>query len=586
MDGYVPKLFIITSDAGHNRAHSGNGYGESLVIHHARIFDGAKLLDADAVAILDGNIVALGRSSEILTAHAGDGLQSIDAGGALLTPGFIDAHVHTVFGGMERLGCDLSETEGAAEALRTIADYAQITAGESGAHDWINGGGWTMSDFPGGAPLAADLDAVVSDRPVFLMNRDHHSAWVNTLAMQRAGITAETPDPPGGRIERDAASNPTGTLHEAALDLVADLLPEDTDEQLRAGLLEGQKYLHSLGITGWQDAIVGNYSGHSDPYASYRAADAAGELSADVVGALWWARDVTDIDAQVHSMVLRSREEGSRFRATAVKFMLDGVIESQTAAMAEPYHSCGCPGSETGLNYFTPDFLTAAITAVDAAGLDIHLHAIGDRAVTHGLDALAVAKRANPHSTGRHHMAHLQVIDPADIARFGELGVTANMQALWACNDEAMAELTVPFLGEERSGWQYPFKALRDAGAPLAMGSDWPVSTPDPWQGIHTAVNRTEAGGPGTDAPLNPEQALDLIDALRAYTSGSARLNRAEATGCITVGQRANLALADRDPFTADMNALHEVTNCLTITDGRIVHDSAKPLTHHTEGAA
>lgn len=196
MDGCVPKLALMTSDAEHNQLRHESGCVDTLVIHHARIFDGLELLDADAMAILDGNIVALGRSSEILNAHAGESVETIDAGGALLTPGFIDAHVHTVFGGMERLGCDLSETEGAAEALRTIADYAQLTAGESGAHDWINGGGWTMSDFPGGAPLAADLDAVVSDRPVFLMNRDHHSAWVNTLAMQRAGITADTSDPP------------------------------------------------------------------------------------------------------------------------------------------------------------------------------------------------------------------------------------------------------------------------------------------------------------------------------------------------------------------------------------------------------
>ncbi|GAA5228435.1 amidohydrolase [Paeniglutamicibacter antarcticus] len=555
----------------------------NAVIHGARIFDGMELLNADAVAIADGTIVAMGAAEEILAAHARLGIVTIDAGGALLTPGFIDAHVHTVFAGMERLGCDLSEAEGSHEALAVIAAYVH---GPAGAVEWIRGGGWTMSDFPGGAPLATDLDAIVADRAVFLMNRDHHSAWVNSLALQRAGITAATQDPAGGRIERDAAGNPTGTLHEAALDMVADLLPEETPEEFRAGLLEGQRYLHSMGITGWQDAILGNYSGHADPYDTYRDADAAGELSADVVGALWWPRDVTDIPAQVRSLVARSQERGTKFRATAVKFMLDGVIESQTAAMAEPYHSCGCPGADTGLNYFAPDFLTAAITAVDAAGLDVHLHAIGDRAVTHGLDAFAAARRANPGSTGRHHIAHLQVVDPDDIPRFAELGITANMQALWACNDEAMLELTVPVLGKERSGWQYPFKALLDAGAPLAMGSDWPVSTPDPWQGIHTAVTRTEAGGDGSDPALNPDQGLGLIDALRAYTSGSARLNRVDAAGRIAVGTTANLALADRDPFNAPLGELHSVTNRLTIADGRIVHDSATSMTHHTEGAA
>lgn len=573
----------MRSDASHNEVSVTSRSMVNAIIHDARIFDGLELLDVDSVAIADGAIVAMGAAGEILSTHAQPGITIIDAGGALLTPGFIDAHVHTVFAGMERLGCDLSEAEGSHEALAMIAAYAQDIAGDG---EWIRGGGWTMSDFEGGAPLATDLDAIVSDKAVFLMNRDHHSAWVNSRALERAGITAATEDPAGGRIERDAAGNPTGTLHEAALDLVADLLPEETPEEFRAGLLEGQRYLHSLGVTGWQDAILGNYSGHADPYDTYRDADAAGELSADVVGALWWPRDVTDIPAQVQALVAKSQVPGTKFRATAVKFMLDGVIESQTAAMAEPYHSCGCPGADTGLNYFEPEFLTTAITAVDAAGLDVHLHAIGDRAVTQGLDAFAAARRANPHSTGRHHIAHLQVVDPADIPRFAELGVTANMQALWACNDEAMLELTVPVLGEERSAWQYPFKALLDAGSRLAMGSDWPVSTPDPWQGIHTAVTRTEAGGDGTDSALNPDQGLGLIDALRAYTSGSARLNRVEAAGRLAVGSMANLALADRDPFTAPMSELHSVTNRLTIADGRIVHDSATSLTHHTEGAA
>ena len=183
-------------------------------------------------------------------------------------------------------------------------------------------------------------------------------------------------------------------------------------------------------------------------------------------------------------------------------------------------------------------------------------------------------------------MAHLQVVNPRDLKRFAALNITANIQALWACNDQAMAELTVPVLGPERSAGQYPFKALLQAGAPLAMGSDWPVSTPDPWQGIHTAVTRTEAGGPGTDPALDPGQGLELLDALRAYTSGSARLNRAEATGRIMPGARANIALADRDPFAAPMQELSLVANLLTIADGRLVHDARPPTKPESPAAS
>lgn len=560
----------MTRDMDHIRVAGGNDDPAGLVITNARIFDGSDLLDVDTVALDGGTITSLGMAGEVLSGSQRTGTEVVDAGGALLGPGFIDAHVHAVFGGLERLGCDLSDAVGPDDCLRVIAAFAAGSPTE-----WISGGGWTMSDFPGGTPRAADLDRIVGDRGVYLLNRDHHSAWVNTVALERAGIGVGTPDPAGGRIERDAQGHPSGTLHEAAMDLVGNLIPQESPADLRRGLLEGQRYLHSFGITGWQDAIVGTYSGHADPYDAYRAADAAGELTGEVVGAMWWPRDVQDIGEQVRRFGERRREAatGSRFRTTAVKFMLDGIIESRTAAMAEPYHSCGCPGAERGVNYFDPEFLAAAIGAIDAAGLDVHLHAIGDRAVGDGLDALAAARRANPAGDGRHHIAHLQVIDPHDIPRFGEWGVTANMQALWACNDEAMRELTVPVLGPERSSWQYPFRSLLDAGAPLAMGSDWPVSTPDPWQAIHTAVTRTEAGKPVGSPALIPEQSLGLLDALRAYTAGSARLNRT-AAGRIAVGAPADLALADRDPFAASANDLATTSTLMTIAGGHIVHDA------------
>ncbi|MGI8888160.1 MAG: amidohydrolase, partial [Nocardioidaceae bacterium] len=429
-----------------------------------------------------------------------------------------------------------------------------------------------LSAFPGGLPHRDALDAVVADRPVFLPNRDHHGAWVNSAALQRAGISAGAPDPSDGRIERDGAGEPTGMLHEGAMGLVGAVLPQTTREREIEGLLEAQRYLHSLGITAWQDALLGSYSNLTDASAAYQSCLESGELTARVVGALWWDRNrgAEQIDELVER---RARHSNEGFRATSVKIMQDGVAENFTAGMTTPYlDASGAPTDNSGLSMVDPMRLGDYVTSLDALGFQVHVHAIGDRAVREALNALEAAHRVNGASANRHHIAHVQVIHPVDVPRFAELGVTATMQPLWAVHEEQMDELTLPFLGPERGAWQYPFASLLRAGARLAAGSDWPVTSPDPLAGIHVAVNRQAPTAWGdVRRPFLADQALDVESALTAYTAGSAYVNSLDDAGRIQVGALADLAVLDRDIVAAPPSQIGEAQVVATYVGGREV---------------
>ncbi len=505
------------------------------------VFDGERHRGAGSVLLEDGRVVGVGD----LPPDAAHDAEVVDVAGGLVAPGFTDAHVHPIQGGLERLRCDLTPWSTAPEVLAAVGRYAA----EHPDLPWILGGGWAMPAFPGGTPLASDLDKAVPDRPAYLPNRDHHGAWVNTRALELAGIDRSTPDPPDGRIERDADGHPTGTLHEGATSLVSRLLPRTTGEDYYAALMSGQAYLHSLGVTSWQDAIVGAYSGMDDPASTYVSAAGNGDLRSLVVGALWWERRL-GVEQVADLVGRRDAMTGGRFRATTVKIMQDGVAENGTAALTSPY--LDAEGRETGgsgHSFVDPEVLREGVRALDAAGFQVHVHAIGDRAVREALDAFEGTDPAR-----RHHIAHIQLVHPDDVPRFGALGVAANAQAFWACLDEQMTDLTLPFLGEERGRWQYPFGDLHRAGARLVMGSDWPVSTPDPLAAIHTAVTRTTHEGVGRAAvePFLPEQSVDLTTAFSAYTAGSAWANHRDlhdGAGLLRPGAAADVVVLDRDPF-------------------------------------
>jgi hypothetical protein len=528
---------------------------------------------AQAVAITGGRIAAVGADAE-MRVLVGPRTEVVNLRGRMVLPGFQDAHVHASGGGLERGQCDLTSEHTREGYLAAIRSYADRNPGA----EWITGGGWGMDVFPGGVPSKADLDQVVPDRPVFLSNRDHHGAWVNSRALTLAGIDAATPDPPDGRIERTATGAPQGSLHEGAMDLVQRMLPTVTLAERVAGILEGQRYLHSLGITAWQEAIVGEYAVVPDSYDAFREVDERGLLTARVTGALWWRRGagLSQLDSLAER---RAVANGSRFRATSVKIMQDGVCENFTAAMLTPY--LDGHGHETdgrGISFFDPDELKEAVTAIDTRGFQVHIHAIGDRAVRESLDAIAAARAANGSTAGRHHIAHLQVIHPDDVPRFAGLGVLANCQPLWASNEPQMTELTMPFLGPERSAWQYPFGSLAASGAQLCFGSDWPVSSPNPMWQMHTAVNRTTSPeypfrGPETDEPFLPGERIGLPAAIAAFTMGSAYVNHDERdAGSVEPGKRADLVVLDRNLFAqpAAEIALAEVD--LTLVDGAVVY--------------
>ncbi len=525
----------------------------------------------DAVAVKNGRIVATGSAARDAIAAT---TEVVDLGGRMLVPGFQDAHVHPVWGGLDLLRCSLAEDHGRPAVLARIAAYAA----DHPDADWILGGGWAMADFPGGTPLAEDLDRIVPNRPVFLMNRDGHGAWANSVALERAGIRRDTPDPLDGRIERDATGAPTGTLHEGAMSLVNRLLKRDDPETMLEALRLGQEYLHSFGVTAWQDAAVGDYGDAADPAPAYLAAAQSGLLTGRVVGALWFDR-ARGIEQLPELLDRRERFTAGRFSPTTVKIMQDGVAENFTAAMLEPYlDGHGGHTHNDGLSFVPREVLLEAVPQLDAAGFQVHFHAIGDRAVRDCLDAVEQAVLRNGRGDRRHHIAHLQVVHPDDVPRFRQLGVAANMQSLWAALEPQMVDLTLPFLGERRSAWQYPFGDLLRAGAVLAAGSDWSVSTPNPLAAIHVAVNRLAA--PGQEdreyEVFLPEQRLDLATSLMAYTAGSAWVNHLDrSTGSVEVGKYADLVVLDRDPFEGDPRGIGDTRVLQTFLEGERVFASS-----------
>jgi predicted amidohydrolase YtcJ len=521
---------------------------------------------AEAVAVSGGRIAAVGTDAEVRP-WVGPRTRSVDLAGRTLLPGFQDAHVHPATSGLGLLLCTLHEVEPGLDAyIAAIDTYARANPDRA----WVVGDGWYMAAFPGGTPSRVDLDRVVPDRPAFLENRDGHGAWVNSRALELAGITRDTPDPAHGRIERDAAGEPSGTLHESAVDLVHDLIPQASLDDRVAGLRLAQAYLHRLGITAWQEAWV-----TPEEEESYHALVERGGLTARVVACLWWERGR---GAEQIEELIERRRVGTmgRLRSTTVKIMQDGVAENFTAAMLRPYLDAdGHPTDNPGLSFVEPELLRQHVTRLDAEGFQIHFHTLGDRAVREALDAIEGARKANGPSDGRHHLAHLQMVDPADFARFRELGATANIQPFWACHDRQMDELTIPFLPPDRVALQYPFGSLQRAGARLAGGSDWSVSTPNVMAEVEVAITRASAGEPDIP-PFLPHESLTLGEALAAYTSGSAWVNHLDAeTGSIEAGKLADLVVVDRDLFAPDAaRDIGKASVLMTLVEGQAVHDT------------
>jgi predicted amidohydrolase YtcJ len=513
---------------------------------------------ADALAVRRGRIAAVGSARDV-AALAGPGTRVLALEGRTVVPGFQDAHLHPPSGGLAGLRCDLYGAHSRAACLEAVAAYAAANP----ELEWIAGGGWSIDSFPGGTPSRADLDRVVPGRPVFLENRDGHDAWVSTRALELAGIGPDTPDPPDGRIEREADGGPQGTLHEGAIGLVERLLPPTTQAEWEEAILRAQAELHALGITAWQEAAV-----YEETYPAYLALAERGALTMRMEGNLLWERGRDEAEQLADLAARRVPEPVGRLRLRGAKIFADGVLENFTGAVLEPYVDT----DNTGMSMHEPEELARIVTALDARGFQVHLHTIGDRAVREALDAIKAARRANGPRDARHHLAHVQLVHPDDLPRFAELGVAANVSTYWACRSDYVTVLTEPFIGPERSARMYPFGSLVRAGARLACGSDWTVSTPDPLQQLEVAVTRVSPDTRDLE-PLLPREALDLATALTAFTAGSAWVNGLDAeTGTLEPGKLADLAVLDRDLLDPGSGPIGDARVLLTLVEGEAVH--------------
>ena len=532
-------------------------FADTIVLRGARVLtmDDAKP-EAAAIALVDGKIAAVGTADDVKPFLEGATVYDLPAE-ALVLPGFQDGHNHLIWSATQGKNIDMTDVTNP-EGLRTAIEPA-LASLPDGA--WIRGDFWDNVAYVDGS--AAILDAITGPRPAYIESLDGHSAWVNSAAMKAAKIDASTKDPEGGRIERDAQGNPTGLLRESATELVEELLPDYPDNQVDTALAEAQAEALSYGLT----AII-DPSAEEWMLAGYQRADAAEKLSLRVEAAV--KIEAKEGPAGVGRVLgLKNRYASPHLEVTSVKFFVDGVIETGTAALLEAYVG----SNSAGELLFKPEQLNEIAIAADKVGFQLHTHAIGDRAVRVTLDAYEAARKANGERDSRHQITHLELIDLADIPRFKPLGVLANIQALWAYPDPYIVDQTEPKIGPERSEWLYPFGALKKAGATLVGSSDWSVSSMNPLEAIQTGVTRQEIGKPDGRV-LTPQHKLELMDMLRAYTVNGAFAAFDEAeSGTLTVGKRADVVVLDKDITKVPPTEIATGKVLVTLIDGAPVYE-------------
>jgi len=541
-----------------------------LVLLHGKIHtQDANRSVVQALALRGNTIVAVG-TDEAIGAFIGASTRRIDLGGRVVLPGIIDAHTHPAQSAQDLGKCSLGDEALTPSGIKSrVAACLKVHPGERA--QWFE----AVMVNPSGVTLTlADLDSVLSDRPMLLNGSDGHTAWANSPALKLAHITPATKDPAGGHIERDATGRPTGTLRDNAADIALAAKPAAGLDHEASQLNEALDSMRAIGITSVQDADVDDHT-----MQIYRRLYETHRLNMRVRGSF----RLNDLREPASALIDRAVKFRAKWaidpdflRADAVKIFADGVIEypSQTAALLEPYLDVhGHPTRNRGPSYFVRDNLNQIVTAADAAGLTVHIHAIGDRAVRSALDAIADSRRHNGALDNRDQIAHLELIDPADFPRFKELGVIANFQLLWAQRDNYVETATIPYLGPQRSMYLYPARALRDAGALIVGGSDWSVSSFDAFVAMEHAITRSESKG---RPALLPEQSLTLQDMVDAYTINAASaLKQERATGSLENGKRGDFIVLDRDIFAIDPFELHMTQVTATYLDGREVYAAA-----------
>jgi predicted amidohydrolase YtcJ len=561
----LPVLLLCLAACAEN-----SGSGEQAVVavtpaDLVLINGGIYTVDAErnvvqAAAVRDGVFIKVGSNTEIRE-MIGPETRKIDLAGKWALPGFHDAHVHPGMGGEALLGCDLAGLT-SAEAIVSVVTEC-VTSSNDG---WLEGQAFDLSLFGQNGPHKSLLDAIDTNRPIILWADDGHSAWANSTALERVGITADTPDPALGVIERDPDGSPSGTLRETAQELVRAVLPKPTLEIDVQALRAGIHHLNSVGITSFIDAWVG-----LSDYKAYQVLDRAGELTAHVVTSLTFGSGFAEHIGDEFEQVLGSRGEyeSTRLNHDSIKLFLDGVLEGETAALLEPYLDMH---GKRGELILSPEELKSAVTRFDAMGLQVHMHAIGDRAVRSGLDAIEAARQQNGVTDNRHHISHLQLIHVDDIERFATLDTAANFQADWAYPDDWILELNLPVLGEERVQGMYPIGSVERAGGRIVGGSDWNVSSADPLEAIEIAVRRQDAFA-DDGLVLNKGERVSLSSMIDAYTINAAWLmHQEDQAGSIEVGKRADIVVLDRNLFDIPATQINEARVVMTLLEGEVIY--------------
>jgi predicted amidohydrolase YtcJ len=541
-----------------------------VIVVNGKVYTGDQDELAEAVAVRGNTVVRVGSNGEIRRLRRAQ-TTVIDAAGGAVLPGFNDAHAHLIGGGLSLDQVNLSD----ANTIDEIKDTIRLWSAVHPERAWITGRGWYYQPFNGAMPTRQMLDALVPDRPAYLVAYDGHTGWANTAALKAANITRRTPAPAGGVIVRDPRTGePTGALKETAMTLVSAVAPQPTEEDRVAAIRAAIEEAHSLGITSVQDA-----GGSAADLELYDRLRKRGELTLRVYQALRADGSLTEADLDGLESVRERFADDPLLKTGAIKLVADGVIEAHTAAMLEPY--ANRPGR--GEPRFTPEQLNRVVGMLDRRGWQVMTHAIGDAAVRMTLDAYEAAMQANPAPARgrRHRIEHIETIDPADVPRFGALGVVAAFQPVHATPSPGVVpgDVWSTNIGPERAGRGWLWASVARTRGPLAFGSDWPVMTFDPLEGLRVAVTRTTVDGLPTGGWI-PAERLPMRKAIQGYTRDAAWASFDEQRkGTLTRDMLADIVVLSEDIFSAPPARLTTTEVVVTIADGKVVYRRDPPET-------
>jgi predicted amidohydrolase YtcJ len=545
-----------------------------VILIHAKIYTvNARQPWAQALAIRDGKILAVGTDGDI-TQYRGPSTKVIDGNGRLVLPGFTDCHVHFMDGSFSLQQVNVEDAKNLEQVQGQIKIYAHAHPTDA----WVLGRGWSYPIFPpAGMPDKKQLDAVVPDRPAYIEGYDGHTWWANSKALEAAHITKDTADPPGGTIVRDPATGePTGAIKEDAADaMVRRAIPVPSREKKLQALREGLKHANQLGIT--RVHVMGGVNvGAGDVADAELLEELRRNNELTVRFYLGYRFDPPEVTAHQLDEIeqARQRYHDDWMAAGGVKFFLDGVIETHTAAMLEPYSNAP---SLSGSLLWDPDKYKNFVAELDRRGIQVFTHAIGDRAIRLALDAYDSAATKNRTKDARHRIEHIEDPSAADIPRFGRLGVIASMQPLHAYPDDDTLKSWLPAVGEERASRAWPWHSIQSADGVLAFGSDWPVVTLSPWPGVQNAVTRQTTEGESEGGWI-PSERISLADAIKGYTLNAAYAGHREKTeGSLEPGKLADLIIVSQNVFEVDPHHLVDTKMVLTMVGGRLVYEQTKP---------